>query len=82
MPQSNTWCRRDRISNASIKKSTNAEQTIKDLIRTRRLKWFVESHQHYWSTKATSKTPLNQDQEEDHRKDGQTISKKILSNQA
>ncbi len=32
--------KRDRISNASIRKSTNAEQTITDLIRTRRLKWF------------------------------------------
>ena len=32
--------RRDRISNASIRKSTNTEQTITDLIRIRRLKWF------------------------------------------
>ena len=42
----------------------------------------VESHQHHWSTKATSKTSLNQDQEEDHRKDGQTISEKTQSYQS
>ena len=32
--------RRDRISNANIRKTTNSEYSITDMIRTKRLKWF------------------------------------------
>ena len=38
---------------------------------------FAESQQHNWSTKATSKTSLNQDQEGNPGKDGQIASKNI-----
>ena len=32
--------RRDRITNASILKTTESERTVIDMIKTRRLKWF------------------------------------------